>query len=165
MSKVLLTIVTIIVLFFGIRFLTEGFMSDINKTLSIREFTETTAPPHDLPERIVSPSGPNPPNAILPATAIPTIISPPETPKDPFDQVEGQLPVEDNMRYPERSIGPGKTNDNIEMAASSGVASNPVQEVHNSFRIFSPEYAQNGGYVSDRIVANDTLDEHAYTAF
>jgi len=165
MSKVLLTIFAILVLFFGIRFLAEGFAPDINKVLSIREFNETTQPPNDLPEREVSPGGPNPPNAALPATAIPTIISPPETPKDPFDQVEGQLPVEDNMRYPERSFGPGKANDDIEIAANSGVASNPVQQVHNSFRIFSPEYAQNGGYVSDRIVANDTLDEHAYTAF
>ena len=166
MSKVVLTLVAIIVLFFAARYLVEGFTgTDINTKLSIREFQETAKPPNDLPEREVSSSGPSAPNAALPAGVIPTTFSPPEEPNDPFDQTEGNFPVADSMRYPERSFGPGTQNTNTQIAVASGIASNNTQQVYNSFRIFGPENAQNGGYVEQNVVANDTLDDHIYTPF
>ena len=164
MSKAAITILAIIVLFFGIRYLSEGFFG--TQQLSIREFTETAqAPPTYMEDREVSGGGPSSPNAILPARAIPTIIAPPETPKDPFDQTEGRTDSVDTLRYPERSFAPGVPNDVTQIASHSGVANTAAQEVNNSFRIFSPEYAQNGGYIEDQVVANDTLDEHLYSAF
>jgi hypothetical protein len=69
------------------------------------------------------------------------------------------------MRYPERSFGPAVVNNQTEVLANSGVANNSVQEVNNSFRIFSPEFAETGGYFDEQVSANDTLDAHIYSAF
>jgi hypothetical protein len=162
MSKILLTLVAILVVFFAVRYLVEGFT---NTELSMREFHETARPPYDLPERDVSPGGPSSPNAALPVGVIPTTFSPPEEPHDPYHSTEGQLSVEDSMRYPERSFGPGSDNTNTQIAVASGVASQNTQQVQNSFRIFGPENAQTGGYVDQDVVANDTLDDRIYSPF
>ena len=159
--KLLVVILSIIILFFGVRYLLEGF---VNQKMYIGNFTETTQPIAVDPEREVSPAGPSPPNAV-PKESMATVISQPETATDPYDQPEGEFPMEDNMRQPERSFGPAASNEHANIAVFSGVASDPVQPVHNSFRTFSPEFAQNGGYVDNMIVANDTLDEHNYSAF
>lgn len=159
--KLLVVIFAIIILFFGIRYLFEGFT---NQKLYIGEFNETTVLKQILPEREVSPSGPSPPNAILKENMA-TTLSEPEEPNDPYDQPESTFPIEDNMRYPERSFGPAAANEETNVAVYSGIASEPVQQVHNSFRVFSPEFAQNGGYVDREIIANDTLDDHSYSTF
>jgi hypothetical protein len=161
MSKILIVFIALITLFFGIRYLIEGFS---NNTLYISEFNETTKPQQVLPERVVSSSGPNTPNAAL-RESMATVIAESEKPSDPYEQSEGVFPVEDSMRYPERSFGPAAINDQTEVLANSGVASNSVQQVNNSFRVFSPEFAETGGYIDEQVTANDTLDAHIYSAF
>jgi len=161
MSRILIVFIALIALFFGIRYLIEGFT---NNTLYISNFNETTEPPQVLPERIVSSGGPSPPNAAL-RESMATVIATPEKPKDPYEHTEGNFPIEDSMRYPERSFGPAAINDQTEIVVNSGVANNSVQEVNNSFRIFSPEFAETGGYLDEQISANDTLDQHIYSAF
>lgn len=161
MSKILIVFIALITLFFGIRYLIEGFS---NNTLYISEFNETAKAPSTLPEQVVSPGGPNPPNASL-REGMATVIAAPEKPNDPYEHAEGDYPVEDSMRYPERSFGPAVVNNQTEVLANSGVANNSVQEVNNSFRIFSPEFAETGGYVDEQVSANDTLDAHIYSPF
>lgn len=161
MSKILVVALALVLLFLGIRYLLEGFTP---KQLYISEFNETAKAPQLLPERVVSSAGPSPPNA-APRESMATVISEPEVPNDPYDHTEGEFPVEDSMRYPERSFGPGTMNDQTEIQVNSGVANTAVQQTQNSFRTFSPEFAQTGGYVDQQISANDTLDEHIYAAF
>lgn len=161
MSKIVIVFIGLIALFFGIRYLIEGFTTD---TLYISNFNETAEAPPTLPERVVSSGGPSPPNAAL-RENMATVIATPEKPKDPYEHTEGDFPIEDSMRYPERSFGPAAINDQTEVVVNSGVASNSVQQVNNSFRIFSPEFAETGGYLDEQVSANDTLDQHIYSAF
>lgn len=153
--KLLVLILSIIILFFGIRYILEGFTT---QKLYIGNISESIIPSPIIPEKEVH-------SSIIPKENIASVISQPETPNDPYDQPDGQFPIENNLRQPERSFGPAASNEDTNIAVFSGVASDPVQPVHNSFRIFSPEFAQNGGYVDNMIVANDTLDEHNYSAF
>ena len=154
-------VIAIVILFFGIRYVFEGFTSS-SGSFYMSNFDETTQPAQTLPERSVSPSGPSAPNVML-REKMATTLAEPERASDPYDQSEGELPMEDNMRYPERSFGPGTDNNQTDIVG--GQASQKVQETHNSARMFSPEFVQNGGYMEDEVVANDTLDEHIYAAF
>ena len=156
-------VIAIVILFFGIRYVIEGFKSS-SGSFYMSNFDETTQPVQTLPERVVSSSGPNPPNAMI-REKMATTLAEPERASDPYDQSEGELPMEDNMRYPERSFGPGTENNQTDIAAAGGQASQRVQETHNSARMYSPEFVQNGGYQDTEVVANDTLDEHIYAAF
>jgi hypothetical protein len=120
----LLVVLAIVLLFLGIRYLLEGFTP---KSLYMTEFNETAKSPQPLVERVVSSAGPSPPNA-APRESMATVISEPEVPNDPYDHTEGEFPVEDSMRYPERSFGPGTINDQTEIQVNSGVANTLVLE-------------------------------------
>ena len=110
------------------------------------------------PPRILSPSGPNPPNAVAPTNEVVRI--PEEGPRDPYDETESQVPIKDNMRNPERSFNTGVDNSGINRSVSAGTASNAVSA---SLSSFSPEFAQNGGEFMKGILANDmgAGDEYA----
>ena len=116
----------------------------------------TQAPP-ELP-RVVSPSGPNPPNAAAPANQV--VVIPEERPNDPYDQAESNVPIKDNMRNPERSFGPNVDNSGVQRSVVAGTASNAIS---TSVSSFSPEFAQNGGDFLEGIKANDfgAGDEYA----
>ena len=116
-----------------------------------------------LPQQNVSSGGPSTPNA-APRENMATVLSQPEQPRDPYDQPESEFPLEENLRHPERSFGPGPANEETNIATFSGIAST-IQPSNSTFGSFSPEFAQNGGYVDHTILANDTLDEHNYSAF
>ena len=155
MATKILTVLIIAVLFFlAYRYFTEGFQMRPSNFYSMPT----------LPERTVTSGGPSSPNVVL-KESIATVIAEPETPNDPYDQREGSHPIQDSMRYPERSFGPAGQNSITDIATESGIASKNVQNVQNSARVFSPEFSQNGGYVADEVVANDTFDDQSYSAF
>lgn len=116
----------------------------------------TQAPP-ELP-RVVSPSGPNPPNVAAPPNQV--VVIPEERPNDPYDQSESNVPIKDTMRNPERSFGPNVDNSGVGRSVSAGTASTAVS---SSLSSFSPEFAQNGGDFMEGIKANDfgAGDEYA----
>ena len=155
MATKILTVLIIAVLFFlAYRYFTEGFQMRPSNFYSMPT----------LPERTVTSGGPSSPNVVL-KESMATVIAEPETPNDPYDQREGSHPIQDSMRYPERSFGPAGQNSITDIATESGIASKNVQNVQNSARVFSPEFSQNGGYVADEVVANDTFDDQSYSAF
>ena len=155
MATKILTVLIIAVLFFlAYRYFTEGFQMRPSNFYSVPT----------LPERTVTSGGPSSPNVVL-KESMATVIAEPETPNDPYDQREGSHPIQDSMRYPERSFGPAGQNSITDIATESGIASKNVQNVQNSARVFSPEFSQNGGYVADEVVANDTFDDQSYSAF
>lgn len=109
------------------------------------------------PERTVQPGGPTTPNA-RPPPMIPR-VSPDAAPLDPYDNQNSAAPIEDTMRYPERSFGPGTVNDGTNRATAAGQASTAVSAAVSTF---SPEFAQNGGSVMGGVFANDLTDGNNY---
>jgi type IV secretory pathway VirB10-like protein len=108
------------------------------------------------PPQVVAPAGPNPPSA---APSKKVTFAPQEQPHDPFDETEGETPMRDSLRHPERSFGPGVDNVETRIAPLSGVA-NEVAAKNSS--TFSPDFAQNGGEFMKGISANDTFDDTTY---
>lgn len=119
------------------------------------------APPisQELPEepRVVSPGGPNPPNAAPPNR--PATISPEAAPVDPYDDKNMEAPIHDSMRLPELSFGPGVENTGVARNAAAGVAN--ARGV-TSESPFSPEFAQNGGIFMGSVSANDLTKDDTY---
>jgi hypothetical protein len=122
---------------------------------TIRINSPETAPvseqPPSEPPRIISQSGPAPPNESSSSNQKAT-ISPEETPNDPYDDVNSELPLKGDMRHPERSFGPGVDNTGTKRSVNAGTASESVNSAVSSF---SPEFAQNGGSFMEGISAND----------
>ena len=103
------------------------------------------------PPRVITPSGPNPPNAAPPPAK--AIDFPPDTKaRDPFDEVNGETPMRDSMRHPERSFGPGVENSGTQVSLDAGISSQTVQQGVSNF---SPEFAQNGGEFMGGVMASD----------
>jgi hypothetical protein len=118
----------------------------------------TTTAVSPEPPRVVAPAGPNPPNAAA-APSKKVSFAPDTQARDPFDDVQGETPMTDSLRHPERSFGPGVENTNTRMAVDSGVASREVAANGGSF---SPEFAQNGGEFMSGILANDAYGDATY---
>ena len=138
-----------------------------NKTISWESFqskpaaqqasTPTFVAPLE-PPRVVAPSGPNPPNT---GSSLGKIL--PETTKasDPYEEVNSETPIKDNLRHPENSFGPGVENTGSRLSVNSGVASNSVKEGVSNF---SPEFAQNGGDFMKGISASDAFTSVNYAS-
>jgi len=111
------------------------------------------------PERVVSPSGPSPPNA----KSMTADVARPENvrPSDVMDDVNSETPIRDNLRHPENSFGPGVENNGTRMSVESGVASNTVR---GGVSNFSPEFAQNGGEFMEGISASDAFMTDNYSS-
>ena len=103
------------------------------------------------PPRVIAQAGPNPPN-MKPADSAPSVLSPEEKPNDPYDETNGELPINSNLRHPERSFGPGVANTGTQRSVAAGSAADAV---NSSLSSFSPEFAQNGGNFMEGISAND----------
>jgi len=113
--------------------------------------------PRVKPSRVVTPSGPNPPNAQAGEESPPPEV----TPQDPNSS--GNL--KDNLRHPERVFSPGVAPRDTGMGVMSGVASNSSAVTSQAIQVFAPESAQNGGEFMQGIAANDTTGEAEYAAF
>jgi hypothetical protein len=118
--------------------------------MSVPSFAGQETIPVTAPERIVAPGGVATPNAAAPMENTPTVL-PPELPRDPLDQMEGKIPIEDNLTHPENSFGPGIQNRGTLLSEASGVAN---RDTMHAMQTFSPEFAQNGGNFMDGISAN-----------
>lgn len=122
------------------------------------------APPlkQDPPEekRVVSPGGPNPPNARAPEDTVAS-LSPDVKPIDPYDDSNMEAPIHDSMRHPELSFGPGVENTGMNKLATSGVGSTQAMAAESPF---SPEFAQNGGGFMGSVFANDLSKDDRFAS-
>ena len=102
------------------------------------------------PPRVVAPAGPNPPSAAPPKKVV--TFTPEAEARDPFDELNGENPVKDSLRHPERSFGPGVENMGTNVSRDAGVSADSVR---SGVATFSPEFAQNGGEFLNGVGAND----------
>ena len=123
----------------------------------------TPPPKADPPmeKRVVSPGGPNAPNAAAPPDT-PASLSPEVNPIDPYDDKNMEAPIEDSMRHPELSFGPGVDNSGMNRLATSGVGSAKVTASESQF---SPDFAQNGGSFMGSVFANDLSKDDRFATF
>jgi hypothetical protein len=116
-------------------------------------------PPQE--ERAVAPGGPSPPN-VRPPVETPATISPEAKPIDPYEDSNMEAPIQDSMRHPELSFGPGVDNTGMNKLATSGVGS---ARVASSESPFSPDFAQNGGSFMGAVFANDLTKDDKFAEF
>jgi len=119
----------------------------------------TVDPPQE--ERVVSPGGPNPPNMQPPVDTSAT-ISPEAAPIDPYADRNMEAPIQDSMRHPELSFGPGVENSGMNKLSASGVGSTRVISAESQF---SPDFAQNGGSFMGSVFANDLTKDDKFATF
>jgi hypothetical protein len=60
---------------------------------------------------------------------------------------------------------PGPDNSTHGIAEASGIASASYSQANQALQSFTPEFAQNGGEFMQGIMANDSSDSGAYSAF
>ena len=94
-------------------------------------------------EHAVAASGPNPPASAAPPQ-MRAVLNPPPEPIDPYQETQEHSDAPEQMRFPERSFGPGLVPEQTEVAASAGIAG-AVADSSQAFQQFSPEFVSNGG--------------------
>jgi len=130
----------------------DGFQATGPRTrVNTPDIAPVSEQPPSEPPRVISQSGPAPPNESSPPHETAS-LSPEEKPNDPYDEVNSELPLKGDMRRPERSFGPGVNNNDTMRSVNAGTASESVNSAVSSF---SPEFAQNGGNFMEGISAND----------
>jgi len=135
----------------------ENFESPIPKQLI------TQPEPIRVP-REVSPSGPNPPNARIPNALMRQEKSQGISASDPQDEKYGSQNIQDNLRYPERSFGPGTKNNGTQVLVDSGASSTKLLPTAESIQPFNSETISSGGLMG-QIGANDTNLNQNYSSF
>jgi hypothetical protein len=118
-----------------------------------------------LPKRPIdtAAAGPSAPSA-APRATMPPSQNPEPKPADPYDDQVQAADAAEEMRYPERSFGPGKMPSDTSIAQASGIANKASMLTAQSAQYFSPEAVANGGMFFSEVAANE--DENpGYTAF
>ena len=115
------------------------------------------------PERVVMPSGPNPPSQEAPNSEIVVYGEPVAT--DPYYESQESSDIPENLRYPERSFRPPPLNNNTSIAVEAGIASNNIQVTSDNSQKFQPDFIQGGGEFMPGIFANDTFSDKSYSSF
>jgi hypothetical protein len=110
----------------------------------------------------VAAGGPNSPNAAPPSNMPPT-LSTTANASDPYAETAEEANAPENLRFPERSFGPGIVPEQTAIAEASGVAGPPVSSAQ-AFQQFSPEYVQNGGSFFGTVSALEDENPN-YSAF
>jgi hypothetical protein len=116
-------------------------------------------PPQE--ERVVAAAGPNPPN-VRASVETPATISPEAKPVDPYEDNNMEAPIQDSMRHPELSFGPGVDNTGMNKLGLSGVGSASAASAETTF---SPDFAQNGGSFMGSVFANDLSKDDRFASF
>ena len=118
-----------------------------------------------LPKRPLEtvPSGPSAPSA-APRVNMPRIQNPGPRPADPYDDQVEAADAPENLRYPERSFGPGKVPSDTSIAQAAGIANKASMLTSQSAQYFSPEAVSNGGMFFSEVAANEDENPN-YTAF
>ena len=114
--------------------------------------------------RQVSPSGPSAPNARVPDVVARENDNYNVIPTDPQDENYGSQDIKDNMRYVERSFGPGIANTGNKLLVNSEVANEKLLGTVQPLQPFSPEFVSNGGMMGG-IAANDTTSDQNFASF
>ena len=114
--------------------------------------------------REVAPSGPNPPNARIPDVEARKQDNYNIVPNDTQDEKYGSQNIQDNLRYPERSFGPGMRNEGTKMLVDSGAASNKLLPTAEPIQTYSVEPVSSGGLMGP-IAANDTNLDANFASF
>jgi hypothetical protein len=121
----------------------EAFAVEVPGDAGIIEY-----PSPNLPERVISPGGPQAPvQASNPQDA--PVRVPPPTPNDPYAQSYQDSDFGDDNRAPQKLFGPAPLPTVTDIARASGVASNVLDGNQPSLEQFNPETAQNGGQFMD----------------
>jgi hypothetical protein len=115
------------------------------------------------PERVVAPSGPNPPNQEAPGNEMVVYGEP--APKDPYYETQESSDIPENLRYPERSFRPPPLNNNTSIAVEAGIASHNMQVTSDNSQKMNPDFIQAGGEFMPGIFANDTFSDTNYSSF
>jgi len=115
------------------------------------------------PARTISPGGSASPNQAPPEDE--TRIMSPEVANDPYAPNQESSSIPERLRHPERMFQPGQDNTTRGIAEASGIASESASQAGNALQTFTPEFAQNGGEFMQGIMANDSSDPGAYSAF
>jgi len=119
--------------------------------------------PYSVP-RQVSPSGPNPPNSRIPDSIARMSDVYDVIPNDPQDEKYSTQNFQDNLRYPERSFGPGIVNGGSKIMLNSGIASHKILDTSQPIQPFATELVQNGGMMGS-IGPDDTKTNPNYATF
>jgi hypothetical protein len=135
---------------------TEGFEVPAPASIELRK-----APIY--PERVIMPSGPNPPSQEAPKGEMVVYGEP--SASDPYYESQESSDIPENLRYPERSFRPPPLNNNTSIAVEAGIASNNVQVTSDNSQKFQPEFIQGGGEFMPGIFANDTFSDKNYSSF
>ena len=115
------------------------------------------------PERVIMPSGPNPPSQQAPQGEVVVYGEPAAS--DPYYEAQESSDIPENLRYPERSFRPPPLNNNTSIAVEAGIASNNIQVTSDNSQKMQPDFIQAGGEFMPGIFANDTLSDKSYSAF
>jgi hypothetical protein len=161
-TKVYIVLGVAIVLFLGYVLVfrnSEQFAIETPAPAEIVEQAATT-----LPERVISPAGPNPPAQRAPVSEPPVRVPEPED-RDPYADPFQKSTFEDEARAPERSFGPAPLPTVTDIRRSAGIDSVTVGNAPATDQ-FNPESAQNGGeFMGGGIFANDTDVPTNFSAF
>jgi hypothetical protein len=114
--------------------------------------------------RQVSPSGPSPPNSRIPDSIAKINDVYNVIPNDPQDEKYSTQNFTDNLRYPERSFGPGIVNGGSKLMLNSGIASPKMLNTSQPIQPFATELVQNGGMMGS-IGPDDTKTDPNYASF
>jgi hypothetical protein len=115
------------------------------------------------PERVIMPSGPNPPSQEAPKGEMVVYGEPAAS--DPYYEAQESSDIPENLRYPERSFRPPPLNNNTSIAVEAGIASNNIQVTADNSQKFQPDFIQGGGEFMPGIFANDTYSDTNYSTF
>jgi len=115
------------------------------------------------PNMIVAPAGPSSPNS-APEPKMPAIRAQEPRAIDMSEENLQEADEVDQLRYPERSFGPGKVPQNVLIAQAAGLANKATALTAQANQIFTPERVTNGGNFFGEVAAMEGENAN-YTAF
>ncbi len=122
-------------------------------------------PPPHLPERIITPAGPNSPSQQADLQEPPVRLPGPKD-MDPYAESYRESNFGDDNRAPEKLFGPAPLPTVTDVARESGVASGVLSPYQPSVEQFNPENAQNGGeFIRGGVFAFDKDEQVNYSQF
>lgn len=156
--------VLIIILIFSVFYISYIYYTK-NERFEVPAPAALVMKPEPMPvPRQVSPSGPNPPNARIPEVVAQKEDNYNIVPNDLQDEMYGSQNIQDNLRYPERSFGPGIKNDGANILVDSGAASTKLLPTAEPIQTYKIEPISSGGLMGP-IAANDTNLDQNFASF
>jgi hypothetical protein len=147
------------------KYYSSGTIEQFQKSTPSPVVSRGVFPPAEA-HRVISPGGPNPPNAAAPkkTTEVKNKV-PDENANDPLAETNTEVPMKDNLRQPERMFSAPPPNKGTKQGIESGISGDTTNSATPSGK-FSPDFAQNGGEFMNGIFANDlTSSGNTYSDF